>query len=332
MQRLSAFLAIALIATPQCMAPTHAQTLPAQTWPTRPVTMVVTFAAGSSDDVLGRILSPRLSELLGQQVIIENIGGAGGMNGVNRVAKATPDGYQFVIGGIGTFAANQTLYKNPLYNAATDFAPVALIAEQAEVLTVRKDLPATNLREFIAYAKANQAKMQYGTAGAGSSSHLACLMLNAAIGVSTTHVPYRSSALAMQDMIAGHVDYTCPIISTAAPQILANQVKAIANMSKSGTPLLPKLASLHDQGLADFDAYYWNGVFLPKGTPAAIVQKLHGSMIAAMETPSVQERLRDIGAVVVSPERRSPDYLAKFVASEIEKWAVPIKASGISVE
>jgi tripartite-type tricarboxylate transporter receptor subunit TctC len=327
MRRLPAHLAIAIIGTLQCVGPA-----PAQTWPTRPITMVVTFAAGSSDDVLGRILSPRLSELLGQQVIIENIGGAGGMNGVNRVAKATPDGYQFVIGGIGTFAANQTLYKNPLYNAATDFAPVALIAEQAEVLTVRKDLPATNLQEFIAYAKANQAKMQYGTAGAGSASHLACLMLNAAIGISTTHVPYRASALAMQDMIAGRIDYTCPIISTAAPQIEGNQVKAIANMSKSGTPLFPKLASLHEQGLADFDAYYWNGVFLPKGTPPAIVQKLHAAMITTMEMPSVQERLRDIGAVVVPPERRSPDYLAKFVVNEIEKWAVPIKASGISVE
>jgi tripartite-type tricarboxylate transporter receptor subunit TctC len=294
--------------------------------------MVVTFAAGSSDDVLGRILSPRMSELLGQQVIIENIGGAGGMNGVNRVAKGAPDGYQFVIGGIGTFAANQTLYKSPLYNAATDFAPVALIAEQAEVLTVRKDLPANNLREFIAYAKANQARMQYGTAGAGSSSHLACLMLNAAIGVSTTHVPYRSSALAMQDMIGGQVDYTCPIISTAAPQIVSNQVKAIANMSKSGTPLLPNLASLHEQGLADFDAYYWNGVFLPKGTPAPIVRRLHEATLAAMETPAVQARLLEIGAVVVTADRRSPEYLTRFVGSEIEKWAVPIKASGISIE
>jgi tripartite-type tricarboxylate transporter receptor subunit TctC len=321
--------AFALAATLQCIASAPA---PAQNWPTRPVTMVVTFAAGSSDDVLGRILSPRMSELLGQQVIIENIGGAGGMNGVNRVAKGAPDGYQFVIGGIGTFAANQTLYKSPLYNAATDFAPVALIAEQAEVLTVRKDLPANNLREFIAYAKANQARMQYGTAGAGSSSHLACLMLNAAIGVSTTHVPYRSSALAMQDMIGGQVDYTCPIISTAAPQIVSNQVKAIANMSKSGTPLLPNLASLHEQGLADFDAYYWNGVFLPKGTPAPIVRRLHEATLAAMETPAVQARLLEIGAVVVTADRRSPEYLTRFVGSEIEKWAVPIKASGISIE
>jgi tripartite-type tricarboxylate transporter receptor subunit TctC len=325
--RLSAVCALALATTIPCIG-----LVSAQSWPARPMTMVVTFAAGSSDDVLARIISPRLSELLGQQVVIENIGGAGGMNGVNRVAKAQPDGYQFVIGGIGTFAANQTLYKNPLYNAATDFAPVVLIAEQAEVLTVRKDLPANNLQEFIAYAKTNQAKMQYGTAGAGSSSHLACLMLNAAIGVATTHVPYRSSALAMQDMVAGRIDYTCPIISTAAPQIEGNQVKAIANMSKSGTPLLPKLASLHEQGLADFDAYYWNGVFLPKGTAPAIVRRLHEATIATMETPVVQERLRDIGAVVVAPERRSPEYLARFVASEIEKWAVPIRASGISIE
>ena len=140
----------------------------AQNWPTRPVTMVVTFAAGSSDDVLARILSPRLSELLGQQVIIENVGGAGGMTGASRVAKAAPDGSQFVIGGIGTFAANQTLYKNPLYNAATDFAPVALIAEVPMLLLVRKELPTGNLAEFIAYAKFNQAKMQYGSPGAGS--------------------------------------------------------------------------------------------------------------------------------------------------------------------
>jgi tripartite-type tricarboxylate transporter receptor subunit TctC len=165
--RLSTLAALTLVATLPCLSPA-----PAQSWPSRPMTMVVTFAAGSSDDVLARIISPRLSELLGQQVIIENIGGAGGMNGVNRVAKAQPDGYQFVIGGIGTFAANQTLYKNPLYNAATDFAPVVLIAEQAEVLTVRKDLPANNLQEFIAYAKANQLKCN--TAPLARLSLLAC--------------------------------------------------------------------------------------------------------------------------------------------------------------
>jgi tripartite-type tricarboxylate transporter receptor subunit TctC len=269
---------------------------------------------------------------LGQQVIIENVGGAGGMTGAGRVAKAAPDGSQFVIGGIGTFAANQTLYKNPLYNAATDFAPVVLIAEQPVVLIVRKDLAVNSLQDFIAYAKANQAKMQYGSAGAGSSSHLACLLLNAAIGIQVTHVPYRAAILATQDLIAGRVDYVCPIISTAAPQVEGNHVKAIANLSRNQSPLLPTLTSAHEQGLVDFDAYYWNGLFLPKNTPATIVQKLHDASVATMETPSVQERLKDIGATIVAPERRSPNYLQNFVESEIQKWARPIKASGVLMD
>jgi tripartite-type tricarboxylate transporter receptor subunit TctC len=154
------------------------QTSSAGTWPVRPVTLVVTFAAGSGDDVLARILSPRLSQLLGQQIVVENVGGAGGMTGVARVAKARPDGYQFVLGGTGTFAANQTLYKHPLYNAATDFAPVALIAEQPLLLTARQDLPVGNLAEFIAYAKMNEAKLQYASGGVGSATHLGCVLLN----------------------------------------------------------------------------------------------------------------------------------------------------------
>jgi tripartite-type tricarboxylate transporter receptor subunit TctC len=187
----------------------------AQEWPARPVTLVVTFAAGSGDDVLARILSPRLSELLGQQVIVENVGGAGGMTGVARVAKARPDGYLFVLGGTGTFAANQTLYKHPLYNAATDFAPVALVAEQPLLLTTRADLPAGNLPEFIAYAKANETKMQYASGGVGSATHLGCVLVNSAIGVNATHVPYRAAAMALQDLIAWRMDYLCPIASTA---------------------------------------------------------------------------------------------------------------------
>src|SRR6195256_180098 len=177
----------------------------AQTWPTRPVTMVVPFAAGSASDTVARILGGRLSEVLGQQVIIENVGGAGGMTGVSRVARAAPDGYQFVLGGIDTFAQNQTLYKKPLYNSLTDFAPVALMVEQPLVLVARNDLPAGNLQEFIIYAKANQAKMQYGSAGVGSGSHLACAQLNAAIGVDVTHVPYRGSPPALQGLIARRV-------------------------------------------------------------------------------------------------------------------------------
>jgi tripartite-type tricarboxylate transporter receptor subunit TctC len=294
--------------------------------------MVVTFAAGSGDDLVARIISPRMSELLGQSVIVENVGGAGGMNGANRVAKAAPDGYQMVLGGTGTFAANQTLYKHPLYNAATDFKPVALVAEQPMALITRKDLPVNNLQEFIAYAKANQGKMQFASGGAGSATHLACVLLNSAIGVNITHVPYRSAAIAIQDMIGGRLDYVCPITSTAVGQIESNQVKPIAVLSKNRTPILPNVPTAHEEGLADLDAYIWNGIFVPKDTRDAIVRKLHEAVIGAMNTPAVVDRINRMGGAVAAPERRSPEYLERFVESEIKKWAAPIKASGISVD
>ena len=304
----------------------------AQGWPTRPVTMVVPFAPGGSVDVMARILSGRLAEVLGQQVIIENIGGAGGMIGSARVAKAAPDGYEFVLGHAGTHAQNQTLYKKPLYNAATDFAPVELIAEQPTVLVTRKDLPPDTLPEFITYAKANQAKMQYGSAGAGAANHLACVLLDAAIGVNVTHIPFRGGGPAMQELLGGRIDYMCNIVTTALPQIEARTVKPIALLATMRSPTLPDVASAQEQGLPDFDASTWYAVFLPKGTPAPIVQKLHDAIEATVNTPAVQERLKEIGADLVAPERRSPDYLAKFVASEIARWAAPIKASGVSMD
>jgi tripartite-type tricarboxylate transporter receptor subunit TctC len=304
----------------------------AQEWPTRPVTLVVTFAAGSGDDLVARSFAPRLSELLGQQVVIENVGGAGGMTGASRVAKAAPDGYQIVLGGTGTFAANQTLYKQPLYNAVTDFKPVVLIAEQPMVLIARKELPVENLKDFIPYAKANQAKMQFGSGGPGSATHLACVLLNSTIGVNVTHVPYRSAALAFQDVIGGRIDYVCPITGTAISLIESKQVKALAILSKNRTPILPNLATADEQGLANFDAYIWNGLFLPKDTPDAIAKKLHDVTVEAMNTPAVQERIKEIGGSVVAPDRRSPEYLKRFVEAEIAKWAAPIKASGISMD
>jgi tripartite-type tricarboxylate transporter receptor subunit TctC len=304
----------------------------AQGWPTRSVTMVVPFAAGGAVDVMGRILAAPMSEALGQQVVVENIGGAGGMTGTARVAKAAPDGYDFVLGHAGTHAQNQTLYKSPLYNAATDFAPVALIAEQPTVLVTRKDLPTHTLQEFIAYARVNQAKMQYGSAGAGAANHLACVLLNAAIGVNVTHIPFRGGGPAMQELLAGRIDYTCNTLTTALPQIEANQINAIAILSTKRSPTLPDLASADEQGLHDFDASTWYAVFLPKGTPAPIVQKLHDAVEASLRKPAVQARLKDIGADIVAPERRSPDYLAKFVVSEIARWAAPIRASGVSMD
>ena len=303
----------------------------AQDWPNRPVTMVVPFPAGGSTDVVARALSPRLSEILGQQVIIENISGAGGMIGAARVAKAAPDGYQFVLGTTGTHAQNQTLYAHPLHNAASDFTPVGLIVQHVLVLVARKDLPADDLPQFIAYAKANQAKMQYGSAGAGSGTHLACALLNAAIGINVAHVPYRGGNLAMQDVIAGRIDYECPNSVAAIPQIESKLLKAIAVLSKNRSQVLPDLATAQEQGLEDFAADNWNALFVPRGTPGAIVARLHDAMVEALNTPAVQARLRDIGADPVAPERSSPEYLQDLVESDIKKWAAAIRLTGLTM-
>jgi tripartite-type tricarboxylate transporter receptor subunit TctC len=327
MTRLFRKLAIALAAILLCLAPAVAQE-----WPNRPVTLVVPFAAGGPIDTIGRILSTRLAELLRQQVIVENVGGAGGMTGTARVAKATPDGYQVVLGNVGTHAGNQTLYRHPLYNAATDFAPVILVVELPLVLVARKDLPPDDLPGFLAYAKANQVTMQFGSGGAGSATHLACALLNAAAGIGVTHVPYRGGAPAMQDLIAGRIDYLCVDTPVALPQIESRMVKPIAVLTRGRSPSLPALASAHEQGLADFAATNWAGLFLPKDTPAPIIAKLHDATVAAMETPSVQAQMKKVGADLVAPERRSPAHLQRFVETEIEKWAGPIKASGLRAD
>jgi tripartite-type tricarboxylate transporter receptor subunit TctC len=301
----------------------------AQDWPTRPVTMMVPFAAGGPVDVLGRILAQYLGEVIGKQVIVDNVSGAGGMVGSLRVSQAAPDGYMFVLGSIGTHALNQTLSKKPLYNPATDFAPVALIVDVGHVLITRKDLPPNNLQEFITYAKANQGKMQYGSGGSGTSAHIGCVLLNQAIGIETTHIPYRGGGPALADLIAGRVDYVCNIASTVGAAIEAKQVKAIAALSRARSPILPDLPSAHEQGLTDFDAYTWNAVFMPKGTPPALVDKLNAAIVKVMDNPAFRERLNTLGLIVVAPERRTPAYLQTFVEREIEKWSVPIKASGV---
>jgi tripartite-type tricarboxylate transporter receptor subunit TctC len=303
----------------------------AQDWPSRPVTMVVPFAAGGGTDVLGRIVGRRLSEVLGQQVVIENMGGAGGMVGSARVAKAAPDGYQFVLGSRAD-AINQTLYKSPLYNLLTDLVPVVMLAEQPMVLVTRKDFPADGLPDFIAHAKKNQSTMQFGSAGAGSTGHIDCALFNAAIGVTITHVPYRGGGPAMQDLIGGRIDYFCTLSATAAAPIEGNLVKALAVFTRTRLPMLPKLATAHEQGFTAFEASTWFAFFVPRGTPQPIVQRLHDATVAALDTPAVKEQLLATGTIVAPPERRSSDYLKSFVAAEIEKNAAPIRAAGLAVE
>ena len=307
----------------------HSARAQAQDWPTRPMIMVAPFAAGGSTDAIARIVADGLSGQLHQPVIVENIGGAGGMTGTNRVAKAAPDGYQFVLGNVGTHAQNQSLYKKPLYNAVTDFAPVALITDQSLVLVARKNFPANNLQEFIAYAKANQSKLRFSSAGVGGSNHLACVLLNSAIGIDVTHIPYRSGGQAMQDLLAGQVDYQCPSLPTAMPQITGKTVKVFAILSKNRSPSMPDLPSAHEQGLDDFDIPSWYALFLPKGTPDAIVRKLHSANGCRDGHTDDARASKEGRSDLVGSERRSPEYLAQFVAAEIRKWEAPIKSSGV---
>jgi tripartite-type tricarboxylate transporter receptor subunit TctC len=309
-------------------APARAQ----ESWPSRPLTMVVPFAAGGPVDLLGRIVGPYLGAQLGTPVVIENFPGAGGMPGSQRVARANPDGYTFLLGSIGTHALNQSLYKHPLYDAATDFAPVALIAQVPLVLIARQDFPARDLKQFIAYAKAQQSHLQYGSAGAGTSTHIGCVLLDQVIGIDVVHVPYRGGEAALLDLIGGRIDYMCSILSTAAQPIRNKAVNAIAMLSRARSPVMPELPTAHEQGLRDFDIYSWNAVFLPKATPPEIVGKLNAALSKVMDNPAVRGKLEDLGLSVVPANERSPTYLADFVRREIDKWAAPIRASGATGE
>src|ERR1700746_2422776 len=270
----------------------------AQAYPTRPITLVVPFAAGGSFDVIARVITPRLSEILGQQVIVENVGAAAGIVGVNRVAHAVPDGYSVLLGTVGTHAYNPALYKKLPYNPAADFAPVGLVAEQPLVLIARKDFPPNTLPEFIAYTKANAAKLQYGSAGVGSTTHLACALLNAATGIDVTHVPYSCGGPAMADMIGGQIQYMCSNTPGALPQIQGGTVKAIALLARGRSQLMPELATAHEQGLADFEAIAWSGLFLPKDTPAALRSNAHLALRGTVESKPVQDRMHELGATV----------------------------------
>jgi tripartite-type tricarboxylate transporter receptor subunit TctC len=254
------------------------------------------------------------------------------MTGTARVAKAPPDGYTVVLSGSAVLAINQTIYKKPLYNAVTDFEHVAMFSDSARVLIVRKDLAANSLAEFIAYAQANQAKMQYGSAGGGSGSHVCAVMLDTAMGTRITHVPYRGAGPAMQDLIGGRIDFIAEQISTALPQIRGQTVKAIVTLGLDRAPGLEELPTAQERGLSGLDCGSWGSFSFPKGTPAAIVQRLAKATNDAVETPALRERFKSIGVTIPAPERRTPQYLAQFVGSEIERWAGPIKASGASAD
>ena len=304
----------------------------AQSWPQRPVTMVVPFAAGSSSDTAGRVLAVGLSEALGQQVIIENTSGAGGMTGTARVAKAAPDGYQFVFASVDSMAIVPTMHKQPLYNSVTDFTAAGLVVEQPIVLITRKDLPVNTLQEFVAYSKANQDKMQFGSSGVGSGSHFSCAKLNAALGINPQHVPYRGSGLAMQDLIGGRIDYFCALGAAAMGPLESGQAKAMALLTTERSPLFPTLQTSKEQGIPGVDSYFWTAFFFPKGTPDAIVQKLYDATNKTLESAQTVERLKRAGVAPISPQLRTPAYLKSFIGTEVANWAAMIKASGVTIE
>jgi tripartite-type tricarboxylate transporter receptor subunit TctC len=321
----------ALVAAVAALCVLGARPSSAQDWPTRALTMINPFAAGGPNDVPARLFAQRMGEILGQSVIVENVGGAGGMNGADRVAKALPDGYTFLLGTVGTQAQNQTLYKKPSYDSTKDFASVGLFLEAPLVLVVRKDLPVNSMQEFVAYAKANADKMQFASAGTGSAIHLGCALMNSVTGLNITHIPYRGANPAMQDLASGRVDYLCDIVTTAKPQIDGGAVKAIAVLNDTRSSALPEVPTTMEQGF-DVKAYTWNAFLLPKGTPETIVAKLNHAMVETMKTPAVREKLDAVGLKLVSEDRATPAYLDQFVRSEIGKWAALIKATGISIE
>jgi tripartite-type tricarboxylate transporter receptor subunit TctC len=302
----------------------------AQDWPTRPVTMVVPFPPGGGTDVLGRIVGQGLSRTLGQQVIIENVGGAGGMIGSARVAHAPPDGYTFDLGSRAD-AINQTLYKHPLYNLKEDLAPVILIADQPMILIARKGLPVNGLQDFIAYVKKHQSTMRTGSAGIGSTGYVDCALFNKAIGVKVQDIPYRGGGPALVDLIGQQYDYFCTLSPTAVPPVKAGLVKAITMLSRKRLPSLPDVPTTYEQGM-NFEASTWFGFFLPKGTPAPIIKKLHDATAAAINTPALQQQLAATGTFVVPPDHQSTEYLQSIIGPEIEKNGAPLRAAGMSIE
>jgi tripartite-type tricarboxylate transporter receptor subunit TctC len=301
----------------------------AQDWPARNITLVVPFAPGGGIDASARVQAQALAEVLKQGVIVENIGAAGGTVGTARAAKAAPDGYTLLIGNSGTHAYAATLYKSLPYDPVADFEPVGLTTDSPRILLVRKDLPVASLAEFIAYTRANQARMQYGSAGVGSGTHLPCTLLNAVLGVNVVHVPYRGAGPAMQDLIGGRLDYMCDTIQTGAEQARGGTVKGIAVMGPTRVPIID-LPTTSEAGLDGVDATVWNGFFYPKGTPREIVLRMNKALNAMIERPDVVKRMAELGLTILPPGERTPEHLASFLPRDIERWAKVIRSAGLA--
>ena len=302
-------------------------TAQAQNYPSRAVTVIVPFAAGGPADITGRIVADIFSRHLGQQFVVENTAGAGGTTGTTRASRANPDGHTLISGHLGTNALAGIFYPNLAYDAEKDFEPVGLIAEQPEVLAIRKDLPPNNLKEFVAYAKANESKLNMAHAGVGSVSYIGCLLLNAAIGIKPTMVPFAGTAPAVNAMLGGQVDYVCDPILGPLPHVRAGTIKAMAIAAKKRSPLLPDVPTSAEQGLPQFDMAPFYAVFAPKGTPKPVIDKLADALSMGLDEEAVRKRLESLGATVAEPARRGPKALGALVHSEIARLTPILKAA-----
>jgi len=299
----------------------------AQDYPSRTVTVIVPFAASGPADITGRIVADIFSHHLGQKFVVENVGGAGGTTGALRAARAAADGYTILSGHLGTNALAPAFYPNLGYDPQKDFAPIGLTAEYPELLVVRKDFPTNSLREFVAYAKSNPDKLNVGHAGLGSVSYIGCLLLHAAIGIKPTMIPFTGTAPVLSAMLAGQIDYECdPVLGTLS-QVQAGNVKALAVAAKKRSPLLPDVPTSHEQGLPEFDIAPFYAVFVPTGTPQAVVDKLADALSKGLNEEAVQKRLTDLGAESVQQSRRGPQALANLVKSESARLMPILKAA-----
>lgn len=300
----------------------------AQTYPTKTITMIVPFAAGGPTDTVARLVAQSMGNKLKQQIIIENVGGAGGTIGAARVAKASPDGYTLFLHHIGQSTA-PGLYRKLSYNAIDSFEPIGLITDVPMTLVARKDFPAKDMKEFLAYVKANKSKVTYANAGVGSASHLCGMLFMTAIGTDLTTVPYKGTGPAMNDLLGGQVDFMCDQTTNTTSQIKSGKIKAYGVTTKTRLASMPDLPTLNESGVPGFEVAVWHGLYAPKGTPKPVIDTLAGALQVALKDPVVKQRFADLGTEPVPEAKARPEALRAHLKSEIDRWGGIIKKAGI---
>jgi len=300
----------------------------AQNFPSRPITMIVVFAAGGPTDVMARIVADHMSKSLGQQIVIENVGGAGGTLGGGRGARAEPDGHTLTVGSLGSHAAARALYKNMPFDARK-LEPVGLIAGTPGYVVVKMDFPAKDFAEFQSFAKSNPGKVTSGHAGVGSTPHLQCLLLSSLTGMKFADVPYKGSAPAMNDLVAGQIDSMCDLAPTVVPQVQGNNIRALLVWLKDRAPATPQVPTSAEAGIPAYQFQGWNAIFAPEGTPKPVIDKLSKALLDALADPGVQKRIADVGAIPATAAEATPDAFRKFLGEEIARWEKVIGDAGV---